>query len=110
MPRSRRRPSCRRGPSAAEAHLTTEPAGRDGCTARVRHAHALAKPGAREQEVYGAPYGSDLRLLAPHLPVLQYGPGDTRTAHAPDESVPVEDFHAAARALAVIYLEHCGLA
>ena len=78
--------------------------------ARVRHAHALAKPGAREQEVYGAPYGSDLRLLAPHLPVLQYGPGDTRTAHAPDESVPVEDFHAAARALAVIYLEHCGLA
>jgi acetylornithine deacetylase len=77
--------------------------------ARVRRAHALAKPGAREQEVYGAPYGSDLRLLAPSMPVLQYGPGDTRTAHAPDESVTVEDFHAAARALAVIYLEHCGV-
>jgi len=76
---------------------------------RVRRVHTLAAPGARPQEVYGAPYGSDLRLLAPHLPVLQYGPGDTRTAHAPDESVPVEDLHAATRALALLYVEHCGL-
>jgi len=76
---------------------------------RVRRAHARARPGARPQEVYGAPYGSDLRLLAAYLPVLQYGPGDTRTAHAPDESVPVEDLHTATRALALLYVEHCGL-
>ncbi len=76
---------------------------------RVSRAHSRAKPGARPQEVYGAPYGSDLRLLAPYLPVLQYGPGDTRTAHAPDESVAVEDLHAATRALALLYVEHCGL-
>jgi acetylornithine deacetylase len=81
----------------------------DELVERVRRVHTLAKPGARPQEVYGAPYGSDLRLLAPHLPVLQYGPGDTRTAHAPDESVPVEDLHAATRALALLYVEHCGL-
>ena len=76
---------------------------------RVRRAHVLAAPDARPQEVYGAPYGSDLRLIAPTMPVLQYGPGDTRTAHAPDESVAVDDLHAATRALAVLYLEHCGI-
>jgi acetylornithine deacetylase len=76
---------------------------------QVRRAHVRAAPQARPQEVYGGPYGSDLRLLAPHMPVLQYGPGDTRTAHAPDECVPVADFHTAARSLALIYLEHCGV-
>ena len=75
----------------------------------VRRAHTVAAPGARLQQVYGAPYGSDLRLLAPTMPVVQYGPGDTRSAHAPDEHVAVEDVHATARALALIYLEHCGV-
>ncbi len=75
----------------------------------VGRAHRAAAPGARVQEVYGAPYGSDLRLLAPHLPTLQYGPGDTRDAHAPDESVCSDDVRTAARALAVLYLEHCGV-
>ena len=82
----------------------------DALVERVGRAHVRALPGARPQEVYAAPYGSDLRLIAPTMPVLQYGPGDTRTAHAPDESVPVEHFHAAARALALLYLAHCGLA
>ena len=81
----------------------------DDLVERVRRAHLLAAPGARPQEVYGAPYGSDQRLLAPSMPVLQYGPGDTRTAHAPDESVAVDDLHAATRALALLYLEHCGV-
>jgi acetylornithine deacetylase len=81
----------------------------DELVERVRRAHTRATPGARPQEVYGAPYGSDLRLLAPYLPVLQYGPGDTRTAHAPDESVAVADLHATTRALALLYLDHCGI-
>lgn len=75
----------------------------------VRRAHRRAVPGAREQEVYGAPYGSDLRLLAPQQPTVQYGPGDTREAHAPDEHVAVDDLRAATRALALLYVEHCGL-
>jgi len=75
--------------------------------ARVQHAHHVARPNARVQQVYGAPYGSDLRLLAPSMSTLQYGPGDTREAHAPDESVLVDDVLAATRALAVLYLEHC---
>jgi acetylornithine deacetylase len=73
----------------------------------VQRAHRAAAPDARPQEVYGAPYGSDLRLLAPHLPTLQYGPGDTREAHAPDESVWADDVRRATRALALMYLEHC---
>ncbi|HET7899842.1 MAG TPA: ArgE/DapE family deacylase [Candidatus Nanopelagicales bacterium] len=77
--------------------------------ARVRRAHAVAVPTWREPETYGAPYGSDLRLLAPHLPTVQYGPGDTRNAHAPDESITRGELEAATRVLAVLYLEHCGV-
>ncbi len=76
----------------------------------VRRAHVRAAPHLRAPQTYGAPYGSDLRLLAPHLPTVQYGPGDTRDAHAPDEHVTVDEFHAATRALALLYLDHCGIA
>jgi acetylornithine deacetylase len=74
----------------------------------VQGAHRVASPAAREQSQYGGPYGSDLRLLAPHMPVLQYGPGDARHAHAPDEQVTTDDLLAAARALALTALAQCG--
>ena len=76
--------------------------------ATVRRAHAAALPSWRAPDTYGAPYGSDLRLLAPHLPTVQYGPGDTRNAHAPDEHITRAELEAATRALAVLYVEHCG--
>ena len=76
----------------------------------LRRTHAAAEPSMREPQTYGAPYGSDLRLLSPHLPTVQYGPGDTRDAHAPDECFTVAQFHAATRTLALLYLEHCGVA
>ena len=74
----------------------------------VTRAHGVAAPDSRTPQVYGAPYGSDLRLLAPPTPTLLYGPGDTQTAHAPDESVPLEDLYTATRTLALLYVEHCG--
>jgi len=74
----------------------------------VKGAHRTAAPDAREQEVYGGPYGSDLRLLAPHMPVLQYGPGDARHAHAPIEQVRTDDMMTTARALVLAILAHCG--
>jgi acetylornithine deacetylase len=42
--------------------------------------------------VYGAPYGSDLRLLTGlgGIPTVQYGPGVTAYAHSPDERVPID--------------------
>jgi acetylornithine deacetylase len=75
----------------------------------VRRAQGIAAPGRRPPAAYGAPYGSDLRLLAPHMPTVQYGPGDTRDAHAHDECVAVDDLHACTRTLALLYLEHCGV-
>ena len=51
-------------------------------------------------EIYGGPYGSDLRLLVgAGIPTLQYGPGDSRIAHAPNEWVAVEDVLTCARTL-----------
>lgn len=74
---------------------------------RVRLAHAEAAPG-RPQQVYGAPYGSDLRLLtAAGVPTVHYGPGDAAQAHAPDERVPLAEVHAVARTLAILALDVC---
>ena len=75
--------------------------------AAVGRAHAGVGGGA--QEVYGVPYGSDLRLMVgAGVPTVHYGPGDGALAHGPDESVPLAQVLTCARALAVLALEHCG--
>lgn len=63
----------------------------------------------RQPETYGGPYGSDLRLLSGigGIPTVQYGPGDARVAHAPDEHVPVDDMVLCARAIARLIVEAC---
>jgi acetylornithine deacetylase len=77
---------------------------------RVAAAHTVAS-GSGTPERWGAPYGSDLRLLAgARIPTLHYGPGDAVLAHAPDERVPLADVHTAARTLALVALDVCGLA
>jgi acetylornithine deacetylase len=59
--------------------------------------------------VHGAPYGSDLRLLAAAgIPTLHYGPGDVRLAHGPDESVPVQDLLDVTRTLVLLITRFCG--
>jgi acetylornithine deacetylase len=75
----------------------------------VRQAHHAAG-GDREPEVWGAPYGSDLRLLGGlgHIPTVHYGPGDAGLAHGPNESVPLDEVEQAARTLALLALELCG--
>jgi acetylornithine deacetylase len=77
---------------------------------RVGAAHTVAS-GAGTPDRWGAPYGSDLRLLADAgIPTLHYGPGDAVLAHAPDERVPLAEVHTAARTLALVALDVCGLA
>ncbi len=79
--------------------------------ARVAAAHmAGAGAGARPIDTYGAPYGSDLRLLTGlgGIPTLQYGPGDVRLAHGPRESVALDDVVTTARTLALLVLDICG--
>jgi acetylornithine deacetylase len=61
--------------------------------------------------VHGAPWGSDLRLLtAAGIPTVQYGPGDVRHAHAPDEFVPVAELVQVTQSLVLLAAEVCGIA
>ena len=78
---------------------------------RVQSAHGIATED-RPLDVYGAPYGSDLRLLTGlgGIPTLQYGPGDAMLAHGPFESVPVDEVVVTARTLALLALDLCGIA
>lgn len=43
--------------------------------------------------IYGAPYGSDLRLLTQlgGIPTVQYGPGSSAIAHSPNEYVDLDE-------------------
>jgi acetylornithine deacetylase len=77
---------------------------------RVAGAHRLATDTPVDPDVYGAPYGSDLRLLTGlgGIPTLQYGPGDAKLAHGPFESVPLAEVITTARTLALLTLDICG--
>lgn len=56
----------------------------------------------------GGPWGSDLRHYArAGIPMLQYGPGDVRHAHATDERVELADVFACARVYALTALRLC---
>ncbi|GAA2410235.1 ArgE/DapE family deacylase [Actinomadura vinacea] len=59
--------------------------------------------------VWGAPYGSDLRLLTGigGIPTVQYGPGDISRMHAPDECVSLTEVATAAQTLAALAQAHC---
>lgn len=62
-----------------------------------------------EPVAQGAPYGSDLRLYAAAgVPTIQLGPGSVASAHTADESVPLGEIIAFARAYAVLALRLCG--
>jgi acetylornithine deacetylase len=84
----------------------------DDLVGRVGRAHRVATGSGADPDVYGAPYGSDLRLLTGigHIPTLQYGPGDAQLAHSPLESVPVDEILVTARTLAALAVEVCGVA
>lgn len=60
--------------------------------------------------VEGVTYGSDMRLLVleGETPSVLFGPGDIRRAHAPDESVSLEDMDVTLRTLALTALRFCG--
>jgi acetylornithine deacetylase len=58
------------------------------------------------------PYGCDMGLTVGvgGIPTVVFGPGDIRDAHAPDESVAIDDLVTAARVIAVTAMRVCGLA
>lgn len=63
-----------------------------------------------EPELYGGPYGSDLRLLTGigGIPTVHYGPGVPTSAHTPDEYVPTHQVVDAANAMVRMILRICG--
>jgi acetylornithine deacetylase len=73
----------------------------------VRDAHT--RTAGATPETYGGPYGSDLRLLVGKggIPTVQYGPGDSRVAHAPDEYVAIDDVMTCAAVLAEVIVDFC---
>ncbi|MPY32964.1 ArgE/DapE family deacylase [Streptomyces adustus] len=76
--------------------------------AQVGRAHADIT-GGRPPREQGAPYGSDLRLYAGHgIPTLQYGPGEVRWAHGPQEQVCLADVLTVTRALILASLRIVG--
>lgn len=77
---------------------------------RVRGAHASLT--SARQDTWGAPYGSDLRLLEGigGIPTVQYGPGDAKLAHGPREHVAVDEVLTCAKTLSLTALDFCGLA
>ncbi|MBA2508757.1 MAG: ArgE/DapE family deacylase [Nocardioidaceae bacterium] len=78
---------------------------------RVRAAHLIVTGQQEPPDVWGGPYGSDLRLLTGlgGIPTLQYGPGDVTVAHALDESVPIAQVITCARTLAALAVDYCGI-
>jgi acetylornithine deacetylase len=76
---------------------------------RISAAHAGGA--GDDAPVWGAPYGSDLRLLTGKggIPTVQYGTGDAALAHAPDENVPLREVVTCARALALLAVDYCGV-
>jgi acetylornithine deacetylase len=73
-------------------------------------AGSLATAAGYPASIQGMPYGADMHLLVNHgnIPTVLFGPGDVRTAHAPDEFVPIAELEAATRALALTIVRFCG--
>jgi len=77
-------------------------------TRAVGDAHAAVH--GQQPAVHGVPYGSDQRLLVGlgAVPTVIYGPGDVRHAHAPDESVAVDELLQVTRTLIQFIATTCG--
>ncbi len=76
----------------------------------VALAGAIADALGRRPAFIAEPYGADMRLLIQqgHTPTVIFGPGRPEVAHAPNESVPLDEVVACARALAVWLLREVG--
>jgi acetylornithine deacetylase len=73
-------------------------------------AEAYSSASGVDARIEGMTYGADMRLLVNvgNTPTVMFGPGDVRSAHRPDEYVPVADLLAVTRTLALTALRFCG--
>ena len=71
----------------------------------VQDAHAAEFGTA--PDIYGAPYGSDLRLLTrAGIPTVQYGPGDVTHAHSANEFVSLSETLSATKTLVRVLVDN----
>jgi acetylornithine deacetylase len=62
--------------------------------------------------IEAVPYGADMRhfVLTGGMPCVMFGAGDARLAHAPDESIPLDDLFTAIATTAAFIADWCGVA
>jgi acetylornithine deacetylase len=65
-----------------------------------------------EPQILGAPFACDAMMFNLHspTPAVIFGPGDVAVGHAPDEHVDVDELVLAAKILACVLTEWCGVA
>ncbi len=75
-------------------------------------AESFRRVTGEEPKLVGVTYGSDMRLFTRYggVPTVLFGPGDVRRAHFPDEYVPISEVTTAAKVLAELLVEWCGVA
>ncbi len=64
-----------------------------------------------QPKIIAEPYGADMRhfVMTGGMPCLMFGAGDVRLAHAPNESIPLEELFTAVRITAEFIAEWCGV-
>ena len=74
--------------------------------------HAWQETSSKAARIEGVTYGADMRhfVVTGGVPCVMFGAGDVRLAHAPDESIPLEDLFMAVTTTAVFIAEWCGVA
>jgi acetylornithine deacetylase len=61
--------------------------------------------------IEGVTYGADMRhfVITGGVPCVMFGAGDVRLAHAPDESIPIDELLTAITTTAVFIANWCGV-
>jgi len=74
--------------------------------------HAWEATSSSPTRLEGVTYGADMRhfVNAGGVPCVMFGAGDVRLAHAPDESIPLEDLLTATLTTSVLIANWCGVA
>jgi acetylornithine deacetylase len=93
--------------------LASDPAVTDPAHPAVRAlAGALRAATRREPVVAAASVVTDARHLtnAGGIPAINFGPGLTRRAHSPNETIPLEDVRDTVATLALFLVDYCGIA
>ncbi|MDQ3659054.1 MAG: M20/M25/M40 family metallo-hydrolase, partial [Actinomycetota bacterium] len=75
----------------------------------IMRAHEMAT--GEQPIVEGVPYGADMRLFIRfgEMPCVMYGAGDVRVAHASDEHISITDLLTAAKTVACLLADWCGV-